>query len=118
VNADRDRLERQFEEHIRQLIERSITECNYPPHAFIGMIGRHKVRGACRLVIMDRKTPTGFTTLWEKQRLDLTVEAAVLQSPWCKLFDVNVLMKARKRLADYKYTGDVSCPCLDDPTNA
>jgi hypothetical protein len=98
-------LEAKFSEYVRQLCERSVKECGYNPHVFVKMINSHGVLSACRQVIRSRRAPSGFTTLWEKGRLDLTVEAAVLQSPWRELFErePDVLLKAQKRLRDYHY---------------
>ncbi len=119
--ADRDRLEGQFKNHIHGLIARSINECNYHPNEFIGMVERHGLIEACRRVIMDHpvtRPPSGFMKICEKGRLELTVEVAVLQSPWCKLFDKDVLVRARQRLVAFEYRGDVSCACLDAPAKA
>lgn len=45
----------------------------------------------------------GFTALWERGRLDLTVEAVVLTDPWRTLFSDSELETARKRLQDLGY---------------
>src|SRR5260221_459846 len=51
------------------------------------------------------KDPTdGFTKLWEKKRLDLSVEALILKPQFASLFDEVERENARKRLADYGYT--------------
>ena len=44
---------------------------------------------------------SGFTTLWEHKRLDLTMEALVIQREWAHLFTERELDEARKRLADH-----------------
>ena len=51
-------------------------------------------------------TPTvsdGFTALWERGRLDLSVEALVLQERFRNLFTEQELERARERLAEYGY---------------
>jgi hypothetical protein len=50
---------------------------------------------------MAPKIPDGFLRLLELNRLDLTAEAVVLQQPWKRLFEDNVLEQARKRLRQY-----------------
>ena len=40
----------------------------------------------------------GFTELWQRNRLDLTVEALVLQPRWASLFSENERRMARDRL--------------------
>ena len=46
------------------------------------------------------QTSDGFTELWRRKRLDLTVEALVLQPRWARLFSVNELGMARSRLSE------------------
>ncbi len=46
----------------------------------------------------------GFTKLWERKRLDLTVEAVILDEPkWHPLFTPEEMEICRKRLRDYGY---------------
>ena len=42
----------------------------------------------------------GFTELWQRNRLDLTVEALVLQPRWASLFSGNEREMARGRLKE------------------
>jgi hypothetical protein len=59
--------------------------------------------GAARQLLHASSVSSGFTTLWEKGRLDLIVEAFVLQEPWSALFTDKELQIARGRLAEYGY---------------
>lgn len=59
--------------------------------------------GAARALLHASKPAAGLTTLWEKQRLDLSVEAAVLHAPWSALFTPEEQATARKRLRDLGY---------------
>jgi hypothetical protein len=45
----------------------------------------------------------GFVSLWEKQRLDLTVEALVVEGRFAHLFTEDELGIARRRLDDFGY---------------
>jgi hypothetical protein len=42
----------------------------------------------------------GLTRLWEEKRLDISLEATVLQEPWSELFTEQELSTARKKLKD------------------
>ena len=44
-----------------------------------------------------------FTTLWERSRLDLSVEAIILQPRFAPLFTEDELQVARQRLQDSNY---------------
>lgn len=46
----------------------------------------------------------GFEKLWERKRLDLSVEALILKPEWQPLFSPEELRMAKKRLKDYQYT--------------
>jgi len=46
----------------------------------------------------------GLTALWELGRLDITMEAVVIQQPWCELFTDEELATARTRLQELGYT--------------
>ena len=61
------------------------------------------VQATKHLIHAPRPSDT-FTDLWEKQRLDLTVEAVVLtEREWDSLFDDTDRATARKRLRDHKW---------------
>ena len=47
----------------------------------------------------------GFATLWELDRLDISVEALVLKEEWRNLFIDDELAVARQRLEDCDYKG-------------
>ena len=49
----------------------------------------------------------GFTELWRRERLDLTVEALVLQPHWKSLFSENELETARERLKECGWRSEV-----------
>ena len=55
-------------------------------------------------LINERNPSEGYTALWELGRLDLTVEALVVDnSVWHPLFEPDELDRAQKRLRDYRY---------------
>ncbi len=58
-----------------------------------------------RILINAGQPSEGYTALCERGRLDLTVEALVLQPEWQALFaqEPGLLDRARRRLADYGY---------------
>lgn len=52
-----------------------------------------------RSLLQSQNVSEGFTKLWELGRLDLTVEALVLRSPWSQLFTEGELRIAKARLS-------------------
>ena len=49
----------------------------------------------------------GYTALWERNRLDLTVEAMILRPEWHGLFSDVDRQIAVKRLREYGYSGSL-----------
>ena len=71
-------------------------EVGYPASRFRQMLtAQGGVETARRLL---PQMSDGFTELWHRKRLDLTVEALVLQPRWASLFLENELEMARVRL--------------------
>lgn len=55
-------------------------------------------------LINNSKPSAGYTALYERGRLDLTVEALVVEySQWHALFTPEEIDKAQKRLREYRY---------------
>jgi len=99
-----DDLKSKFDEHILCLYERILTECGgYRPTRFMRMFNEHGGVETAHRLLHAAEYSEGFTKLWELKRLDLSLEAAVLEQPWCNLFSREEIEIARKRLEDYGY---------------
>lgn len=55
-------------------------------------------------LISKPKVTDGVTNLWEIERLDLSIEALVLQKRFRSLFSEEVISKAKRTLTDLGYT--------------
>ncbi len=89
---------------MRDIYRRAKQEANYNATYFLHMLAEHGALDTARRLITSTTPSQGFTTLWERHRLDLTVEAHVLQSRFSDLFTVDELEAAASRLAAYGYT--------------
>ncbi len=68
------------------------------------MVGENGDFEAARILINSNSVSEGYTILWEKGRLDLTVEALVLEnSKYHLLFSDEEINKCRQRLTEYTY---------------
>ncbi len=92
-----------FNERIQKAIKESIEKCNYTPHLFIQMVNEHGAVETAKKLINSSKPSDGYVKLYEKSRLDLTVENIVLEEEWADLFTPEELNKARKRLKDFNF---------------
>jgi len=78
-------------------------ECNYNPTRFLEMLHKKGSLETVKYLIHTNKVSSGFTKLWECGRLDLSVEAVILEMPYCTLFSEAELDIAKKRLTEYNY---------------
>src|SRR5690606_17199592 len=60
--------------------ERAKNEADYTASFFLGMISELGPLGTARKLLNSPAVSDGFANLWERGRLDLTVEALVLRS--------------------------------------
>lgn len=99
--ADRAAQEALLHKAMVGVYERAKTEANYHATRFIQLVADHGGLQAARMLIMSPTPSDGFVALWEARRLDLTVEALVLDQKWSQLFSEAELRSARQRLSEY-----------------
>ena len=99
--SEADDLAKRFHRRMVGIYETAKREAGYNATYFLRMLSElGGVATAIRLV--ETSTPSdGFTQLWLKGRLDLTVEHLVLEEAFAPLFDDVVVEKARERLHEY-----------------
>lgn len=98
-----DKLGTAFDVAMRNVYKSALTECGYRATRFLQLIEVHGGLSAARQLLRAPGHPEGLTRLWELQRLDISMEALVLQAPWGSLFTKEELAVARKRLTDLNY---------------
>jgi DNA-binding Lrp family transcriptional regulator len=82
----------------------ALRELNYNAKLFHNMLSERGGLATAKALINAAKPSDGYTALYERNRLDLTVEAVVLRGvEWPDLFEVEELNRARKRLQQYGY---------------
>lgn len=71
------------------------------------MLYKHGALETAKRLVMTRHPSTGYTRLFEERRLDLTIEAVLVENPqFHALFGDDkeeIVAKATKRLRDYGY---------------
>lgn len=86
------------------IYRRAKDEAGYSANIFLGMLNDRGGLATAKYLINSAKPSDGYTALYERGRLDLTVEAEVVENPkWHSLFSADEREKARKRLAEYRY---------------
>ena len=79
------------------------AELGYRPVRFLQMVHEHGGAEAARRLLSAPEAQAGLTTLWELGRLDISVEALVVQERWQPLFTDAERRAARDRLSAYGY---------------
>lgn len=101
----------QFDTAMHGIYKRALSEANYPANIFLGMLANHGGHETARRLINSPSVSDGYTALWEKGRLDLTVEATVLENlQWHELFSDRELDICKRRLHQYGYRQEASTP--------
>lgn len=76
----------------------------YNATIFWGMLENRSAVDVAKTLINARRLSEGYSALWEMKRLNLTVEALVVENEeWHYLFEPEEIEKARKRLSDCGY---------------
>jgi hypothetical protein len=95
---------KQFDGAMFEIYNRAKSEAGYIATIFLRMLGDQGGMVTAKYLINSVKPSDGYTALYERGRLDLTVEAMVVENPkWHSLFTSQELEKARLRLTQYGY---------------
>ncbi len=78
-------------------------ECNYTASVFIQLIAERGALKVAKEFLAGNNPTTGFEKLWEKGRLDLTIEASVLLPQFKVLFTIEERSASFNRLKNYGY---------------
>lgn len=99
-----DILVAEFDQEMHRIYERALSEAKYPATRFLHMLYEHRGLETARILLHAAKVSEGYTALWERGRLDLTVEAVIHDNPkWHPLFTQDDLDICAKRLSEYSY---------------
>ncbi len=97
-------LETAFHEAMLDIYRRAKEEAGYTATRYLHMVGEQGGLAAAQSLIASHAVSDGYTELYLRGRLDLTVEALVIQPQWVTLFSEAELRIACQRLSDYKYS--------------
>jgi hypothetical protein len=92
-----------FDAAMRRVYDRARTECGYTATRFVQMLGEHGGLKTAKLLLDDHTMSEGLTALWERKRLDISMEALILQDEWHSLFTDEERAIARRKLDQLGY---------------
>ncbi len=98
-------LSKRFDEAMLKIYQRAKSEAGYNARVFFQMLSERGGILTAKALVNAPKPSDGFTKLFEQNRIDLTVEAELIENPkWHGLFSQEELRKARVRLEQYNYS--------------
>ena len=95
-------LERRFDAAMMRIYHRAWEETKYRATRFHQMLCDHGGIETAQLLLHSNHISEGYTALWERERLDLTVEALILEIQWHELFTADTDFQAISRLSNLK----------------
>lgn len=98
-------LEIQFHDAMIEVYRRARSEAGYTATRFLRMLSERGGLETARYLLHAPGVSEGYTALWERGRLDLAVEAVILEPTWRPLFTDAERKIAVTRLRDYGFTG-------------
>ena len=99
-------VEKRFEQEMIDIYTTAKKECGYNASRFLQLVGAKGGLAAATQLIGKPGGTDGFTTLWEHNRLDLSVEAHVLKPEYATLFSDEERKLCRDRLKEFGYQFD------------
>src|SRR4051794_6050427 len=99
-------LESEFHDAMVDLYRRAKSEIGSFARDLIDMISHEGGRETARYLLDTKDPSNGYVVLWEKGRLDLSVEAEILLPKWHDLFRDEQRDTATRRLKDYAFDVD------------
>lgn len=99
-------LERRFHGAMIEIYEKAKREAGYTATRFLHMVSEIGGPAAARRLLAAPAVSDGFTALWERGRLDLTVETLVLSEQYRELFIEEERERAAARLAAYRLSSE------------
>ncbi|MFC6083734.1 GmrSD restriction endonuclease domain-containing protein [Sphaerisporangium aureirubrum] len=91
----------EFDKAMRSIYDRARREANHHAGYFLSMLAEHGSLATARKLLHAPAVSDGFAALWERGRLDLTVEALVIQTRFADLFTPAEIDIAQHRLAQF-----------------
>jgi hypothetical protein len=93
-----------FDQEMLGIYQRAHSEANYNATRFLQMLHEQRGLETARILLHSANVSEGYTALWDRGRLDLTVEAVIHDNPkWHPLFTEDELAICVQRLKDYRY---------------
>ncbi len=96
-------LENEFNAAMQNIYQTAKKELGYNATRFLQLISDNGGLKAAKILISKKGGTYGFEVLWERKRLDLSVEAHVLKEEYMELFTDAERNICKERLEEFGY---------------
>ena len=97
-------LKKEFHEAMIAVYTRTFSACGYRAGRFLEMVNTHGGLETAKMLLREEEPRGGFVALHEKGRLEVTMEALIVENKrWHPLFTQEEIKIAEKRLSDFGY---------------
>lgn len=108
-------LEVELTKKLRQASDEAVQLGFNAPNYFLQMLGNYGSVETVHRLLASRKISAGLTNLWElgqrrnqlQKFLGLSMEAIILQEPYCQIFSQEQLEIAKSRMVNLGYAVDL-----------
>ena len=100
-------LERALHAEMLDIYKRAKSETGYNASRFLSMVSERGGLETARALLHAPTISDGYRALWQYGRLDLTVEAVILDEKWHELFTESERHIAKERLQKFGSTGSL-----------
>ena len=105
MNQTDEALGRAFDQAMQGIFERAKDACDYRPVRFLQMVQERGGLETAKRLLAQNDVQNGLVTLWDCGRLDLSMEALVLDLRFQPLFTEDEIATARALLEAFDYSG-------------
>lgn len=95
-----DSLENRFTQELTEKCEQAKNECKYSPTRFLQMVAKNGGVKTAKALLAKDQLSDGFEALQKCGRLDLSVEAVVVDKKYAELFTDDEVNRCFMRLCD------------------
>lgn len=101
--TDDNDVHREFARRMSGVYRRGRDEAGYNATYFRTMLAEHGPLATAHKLLAAPAVSDGFAALWERGRMDLTVEAVVVEPQFAELFSADEIAAAQRRLEQFGY---------------
>jgi len=103
-------IELRFDTAMMDIYKRALKEAKYDAKRYLQMLLEYRGLETAKRLLNSSHVSDGYAALFERKRLDLTVEALIVQPEWTPLFSEEERKIARNRLKEYGYIVNEPAP--------